>query len=365
MGKRELLIVVIFAAVAAVAYQLTAPATPEGRGFSIPGLFREMRREIRGNQAVGSYAHRGTTAASHELGEIRVSAGQARVRIVGEDRRDIEYDLPIESTGPDRPTAEEYARKVNVRLDDLGTSATLSVIYPKEGSQSGTLTVLIPSRLAVRVIGGMPTIENVASIQLEGVSGDTTITNVSGAVTGAHRNGRLMVDNAGSINLSIERSRTRLLNVRGNVTLSARNGECAIEDSRGTLIAEPSNVEFSIARHQGSVRVSGSGGQVRLDGTEGEVSIDMRRAEVEVIVSRANPMTLLTTDEPLRVFLDERIGLAIDAIASDGKILAMEFGLTPETLEREMRLTHDFGSGKLPRAALRNTRGDIVIRLRK
>lgn len=365
MGKRELLIIVIFAAIAVVAYQLTAPASPEGGGLSLRKILGEMRREMRGNPAVASYPHRGTLAVSAELDEIRVSAGQARVRIVGEDRRDIAYDLPIESTGPDQPTALEYAKKVNVRVDDLGASATLSVIYPREGSQSGTLTVLVPSRLAVRLIGGMPTVENVASIQLEGVSGDTTITNVAGALTGAHRNGRLIIDHAGSVNMTIDRSRARLANVRGNVTLTARNGECAIEDSRGMLIVEPSGVELSIARHNGSVRVSGSGGQVRLDGTEGEVSIDMRRAEVEVIITKPHPMTLLTTDEPLRIFLDERVGLAVDAVSAAGKIQATEFGLAPETLERETRLSHDFGSGKLPRAALRNSRGDIVIRMRK
>jgi hypothetical protein len=324
-----------------------------------------MRREVRGNNSVATHVHRGTLAVSNELNELRITAGQARVRIIGEDRPDIEYELPIESTGPDQPTALEYAKRVNVRVDDLGTSATLSVTYPREGSQSGMLRVLIPSRLAVRLIGGVPTIDNVASVQLEGVSGDTSITNLSGALTGAHRNGRLVVDKAESINLSINQSRARLVNVRGAITLNARNGECAIEDSHGTLIAEPNNVELSIARHQGSVRVSGSGGHVRLDGTEGEVSIDMRRAEVEVVVSRAHPMTLLTSDEALRVFLDERAGLAIDAVASGGKIQATEFGLTPETLEHEMRLHHEFGSGKLPRAALRNSRGDIVIRLRK
>ena len=359
------MIVVIFACVAALAYQLTAPSSPEERGLSFRKLFGEMRREMRGNPAVASHTHRGTMPVPAELGEIRVTAGQARVRIVGEDRKDIAYDLPVESTGPDQPTALEYAKKVSVRLDDLGTSATLSVTYPREGSQSGTLTVLVPNRLGVRLIGGVPTVENVSAIQLEGVSGDTTIGNVSGAVTGVHRNGRLVIDKVGSINLSIDRSRARLSNVRGNVTLSVRRGECSIEDSRGALIVEPTDVELSIARHQGSVRVSGSGGQVRLDGTEGEVSIDMRRAEVEVIVTRPQPMTLLTTDEPLRIFLDENIGLAVDAIASTGKIQATEFGLTPETTEHETRLDHVFGSGKVPRAALRNSRGEIVIRMRK
>jgi hypothetical protein len=365
MGKRELLIVVIFVCVGSVAYYLTAPATPDGKGLSISRIFGEMRREMRGNPSVASFTHRGTLPVAPELGEIRVTAGQARVRIVGEDRRDIAYDLPIESTGPDQQTALEYAKRVSVRVDDLGTSATLSVIYPREGSQSGTLTVLVPMRLAVRSIGGVPTIENVSAVQLEGVSGDTTIGNVSGAVTGVHRNGRLVIDKVGSIDLSIQRSRARILNVPGGITLSARDGECAIEDSRGALIVEPNNAELTIARHQGSVRVAGSGGQVRLDGTEGEVSIDMRRAEVEVIVTRAQPMTLLTTDDSLRLFLDESVGLAVDAIASEGKIHATEFGLTPETSEHDARLHHAFGSGKLPRAALRNTRGDIVIRRRK
>jgi hypothetical protein len=35
MGKRELLIIVIFGAVAFLAYQPPAPATPDGRGFTV------------------------------------------------------------------------------------------------------------------------------------------------------------------------------------------------------------------------------------------------------------------------------------------------------------------------------------------
>jgi hypothetical protein len=324
-----------------------------------------MHREVRGNPATAGHTHRGTMAVSAELEEIRISAGMARVRVVGEARKDIAYELPIESTGPDPGTALEWAQRVSVRLDDLGRTATLSVTYPREGNQSGTLTVLVPSRLAVRMVGGVPSIENVASAQLEGVSGDTTVKKIEGALTGKHANGRIIADDVGSIDVSLDRSRAQFSNVNGNITLTARSGECAIEDSRGNLIVQPTGVDLSIARHAGPIRVTGGNGVVRVDGTQGDVSIDMRRAEVEVIVSEPHAMTLLTTDEPLRVFLDPRVGLAVDAIATDGKIQATELGLTPETHEGEMRLAHVFGGGKAPRVALRNARGDIVIRLRK
>ena len=365
MGKRELLIVVIFVAVGVLAYQLTAPASPEGKGLSFSKFFKEVRREIHGDRATASHTHRGTMSVSRDLQELRVMPQQGRVRVVGEARSDIAYDLPIESTGPDAATALEYAKRVNVKIDDLGSSATLAVEYPREGTQTGTMTVLVPARLAVRMVGGVPTIDNVAAVQLETVSGDTTLKNISGAVTGGHRNGRLVVDGVGTVNLSLTNSRARFFNVGGDVTLTARTGECAIEDSKGKLVVESTGVDLSIARHKGPVRVTGSAGEVRLDGTEGEISIDMRRAEVEVIASGAHPMTLLTSDEPLRLFLDERAGLTIDAVATGGKIQATEFGLTPDAQEREVRLAHNFGTGKLSRAALRNTRGDIVIRKRK
>jgi hypothetical protein len=365
MGKRELLIVLIFAAVAVVAYQFTAPATPEGRGFSVSRFFGEMRREIHGDRAVASHTHRGTLAVSTELQELRVMPQQGRVRIVGEDRADIAWDLPIESTGPDQAAALEYARRVNVKIDDLGTSATLSVEYPREGTQTGTMTVLLPSRMAVRLVGGVPTVDSVAAVQLEAVSGETTLKNIAGAVSGGHRNGRLVVDGVGAVNLALTNSRARFFHVDGNMTITARTGECSIEDSAGRLVVDASGVEVSIARHDGPVRVTGSAGEIRVDGTGGELSIDMRRAEVEVIVTAAHPMTLLTSDEPLRVFLDARAGVALDAVSSGGRIQAGEFGLTPEAQEGETRLAHAFGTGKLPRAAVRNTRGDIVIRMRK
>ena len=53
MGKRELLLVIAFAVVGVVVYQITAPPPPPGsQGFSFSTLVQHMRRGIQGNRAV-------------------------------------------------------------------------------------------------------------------------------------------------------------------------------------------------------------------------------------------------------------------------------------------------------------------------
>ena len=52
MGKRELILIVVFVMLGATVYQFTAPPPAPGeRSFSLSGIIDEMRLEVRGNRA--------------------------------------------------------------------------------------------------------------------------------------------------------------------------------------------------------------------------------------------------------------------------------------------------------------------------
>ena len=152
MGKRELLIIVIFAAVIAVAYQLTAPPSKEGQGFSFSKLLRNAKREMQGNQPIASHTTTGSIPLPSSVTELRVASVPRGVQIVGDSRTDISYELRIESSGPDQPTALEYAKKTQIKTDALGSALALSVAYPQEATQGSGLTLHVPSRLVVHEI---------------------------------------------------------------------------------------------------------------------------------------------------------------------------------------------------------------------
>src|SRR5688572_30451741 len=109
MGKRELFIALAFTVVAVVAYQMTAPdPSPGERRFSFSRIWNEARREIRGNSAQATVTSTGQLAASSELVDLRfesVRVGEMRLKLIGEARADIRYELAVQSNGPDEATA--------------------------------------------------------------------------------------------------------------------------------------------------------------------------------------------------------------------------------------------------------------------
>jgi hypothetical protein len=368
MGKRELLIIAVFVVIGVAAYQLTAPPeTGNSRGFSIGRLIDHVRREVRGNNAQASITRRDHIDAPATLTELRISGVTGLVTVTGEDRADISYELQIGSSGPDTQTATQYAEKTIVKRDELGSTVAIRVSYPREARQTSTMQVRVPSRLAVRLEGGnRAEVTGVATLHLESVIGDVTVRGVARSVSGSHRNGTLVVSAAGSISMTINGSSARFEKIAGAITLNARGGEVTIDQSLGAIELDENNEEITINGPAGPVRVSGNGGRIVIDGPRQEVRIDVRRAEVELTLREAAPLTVLTTEEPLRLIIAGTPSVVVDAIATDGgSISAGDFGLTPETIESESRVSTTMGAANGARVGLRNQRGDIVIRRAK
>jgi hypothetical protein len=368
MGKRELLIVIVFAAVGVLAYQLTAPAPKAGeRGFSLTDLWTHVRREVRGNAATASFAHRGALPVPPELTQVRIVNAHG-VMVQGESRRDIAYELTVQSRAEDEALALDTAKRTALKHDDLGTAIELRVAFPPEGRQTGMLVLKVPARLSVRIESSGPAagaeVTGVRSVHLAGISGGTTIANAPGGVSGGHQRGELTVSNVGTVNLTLTNSRARFTGVSNGLTLTVRNSsECRITDSAGPVAVEATNAELTVTGHSGPIRVSGNGGRITLNRPSEEARVDTRNAEVEVALASAVPLTLITTRETLRLLLDGPPAVTIDALTIDGgAIQAADFNLSPEAGDREVRLLHHFGSGKAPRLSLRNRGADIVIR---
>jgi len=366
MGKRELLIILAFVVLGAAAYQLTAPPdTNRPRRFSLSNVLSNMRREIRGNPASATVTVTGSAPAKG-LTELRVANAQF-MAITGEAREDIAWEMVVESNGPDEATAEALAKRTILKQDDLGSALGLRVTYPPEARQTARLTLKVPASLAVRIDGPRFNSEvhanHLAAIQLDAI-GDVTIENVTGAVTGTHRTGELKVTDAQSVGLTLVSSSAELRGVRGTMTINARNGSTSIEQASGNVEIDENNNEVKLTGVAGTTRVVGTGGTVTIENPRGEVKVDVRRSEVEIAIDKPIAVTALTTDEPLRLLVDDESGVMVDALASDGgTIQGKDFSLAPEQHDQETRVIHTFGG--TTRVSLRNQRGEIVLRRRK
>ena len=128
MGKRELFIILGFVAVGIVAYQLTAPASTS-EGFSFSKVWEAMRREVHGNPASAETTLAGAIPVTESLAEVRFD-NISRLHVLGETRKDVSYELKVESNGPDEATALSYAKAAQLVTDDMGTAVSFRVKLP-------------------------------------------------------------------------------------------------------------------------------------------------------------------------------------------------------------------------------------------
>ena len=363
MGKRELLIIVAFVVVGALAFQLTAPPATSTSSWSLGDFFKSARREMRGNPGRGTFAHKATLPAPATLREVRLIGVSGTVQVLGEDRDTIDYEFTVESNGPDDAGAAALAKETRLDRDDLGDAIILRARYPEPGSQTATVILKVPARLGVRVESGRGiTISNVAAAHLEGNRGNVSATSIKGAVTGIHQDGDFTVTGAQSVKLRLLRAQGVIAKVADGLLLDVRDGDCKISDSAGALEVDETRAEISITQHRGTITVRGTDGRVTIDRPTTDTRVDTRRAEVEMVMDRAVTATILTTDEPVRLLLAGTPAFILDAAATVADIQATDFGLTPEITAPDARLSHTFGRGSNVRVTLRNTRGDIIIR---
>lgn len=363
MGKRELLIVAAFLVVGAIVFQVTAPPKTGSSGFSFSNIFSEMRREVRGNPGRATATHTQTIPVGADVRELRVLRVAQAVKVVGEDRADIEYALTVSSNGPDDATAKTYVDKTVFERDDVADSMVLRVTYPEEARQDTSAVIKVPKHLAARVENAVGvTISGVAAAHVEAARGDVTLTDIAGAVTGAHQDSDVTVTNARSVKMRLSRLRSRFENVSDGLILDVRDGECTILKSAGAVEVDSQRAEITLTGHTGPSIVRGSDGRVVLDGPAAESKVDMRRAEVEVTMTRSVPVTIITTDQTARLIVKDTASFELDALTTDGKIQATDVNLTAENVGNNMKLVHTFGTGRSARVTIRNTRGEIVVR---
>lgn len=358
MGKRELLIILAFAAIGAVVYQLSAPPTaPGARGFSWTNLVGSMRRGVAANAATAKHERHDTIELSSATLELRVS-GIGAVTIVGEARADIGYSMTTEAFGPDAAVAAAAAERAGLRVEDLGSVMAVAPL-PAEGRQQVEVTIRVPSRLAVRIDGSRRAdVHDVAALQLESVSGDVIVGRVRGAVTGAHRNGRLTVDSAGSVDASLSSSTATIAGVDGRLALVVRSGSVDVARTAGDVVLDMTNADAKLSS-RGAIRIGGTGGSTTIDRPNQAVTVDARRMRILLTLSEPVPVNVFTTDALLTLVLDGPPPVEIDARSDGGEVRATDIQANVAGAAMTSTFAHRFGT--TAKVALRNQREPIVI----
>jgi len=382
MGKRELVIVAVFIALGFGVYRLTAPpGDPSRPGFSFTRLVDELRREVRGQRATAETTFTATRDVPDTVSEIRLAFALGTVTITGEDREDILAEMHVRSTGYDTAEAEKLAKASVLKFDEAGALLIIAGSFPREGRQTPTLTLRIPSRLGVRMDDKGSTLEisDVASVLIGSGRGRSTVQRIAGAVTMTQRGSEVTVTDVGSLKLTtMSGAEARVSQVRGDTALSIQTGDLRAEGLQGNLEVESRSAELQFDKLEkltGTVRVNASLGEVVFTGLRADTRIDGRRTEIRVEHAGGAPLAIYNDGETIEVTVPA-VGFTLDARAVGGEITVddrlQEAGVAIEGGDearpgdpsaQEQRATGSVAGGGPP-ITIRATRGDIVLRAR-
>ncbi len=363
MGKRELLVILVFAILGIVVYQFTA-SPDQGTSFSVSlgNTAQRIVRGIRGQHFNAVQRSQATRPVASSVQELRIS-GVREVSVVGESRSDVATELLVNSSGVDQADAEKLAAAATLTVDETPGAIAFGVSYPQEGRQTATLTLRVPSRLAVRLteIRGPIRVSDVARVQLAATRGETTLTNIGGAVDGEHRGGRLEVGSAGSVRLTVRSAEVQLRKVSGTTQLDLTGGELKAGALDGPLTIESRSTDIDVEAAAGEVKVNATAGSVTIGGLRQPVRCDGQHTDFRLTLLNPAAVTVFTTGGSVELATPPDGGVSVDAAATNGEVRVSGLDLPVHTDERTQRASGAVGGGG-PMISLRSTGGTITVR---
>jgi hypothetical protein len=372
MGKRELVLVGIFVVLGIAVYQFTAPPPVAGsEGFSVGGLFRNMKRGIQGARESASADTHQTVAIDSNVRDLRINIPRmSDVTVTGEDRADVAAEMHATARGFDQAEAKAAAAVYALKLERVGDAVVVSLdnsaarTLPRNAG-FGQFVILLraPRRLALRVEPhfGTLVVSHLAAVEIMGSRGETRVTDVKGRVALTHSGGALELDGLASLKLNARNSRGAVKRVNGPMTLDAIAGELTISDVVGPLEIEGRNTDITmdgLTRLTPPLRVNSTGGEIRIEGLRTEARVDGRNSVVEVILGAPAPVTIYNLGE-IRVTAPPG-GYTLDAAATEGRIIIEDGDLKPSE-GNDPHVTAPVRGGGPP-LTIRSTRGSITVR---
>ena len=372
MGKRELVLILVFVGLGFCVYQLTAPPPPPGsEGISLSGIFRNMRRGIQGARESATADSQQTAAVDAAVKELRVNINRSSdLTVTGEDRTDIAAEMHLTARGYDQFEAKASAGATTLKIERVGDAMVVSLdssagrSMPRNNYVSQMVILLkVPKRMAMRMEphSGRLIVSRVGSSEIMGSRGETRISGMTGRLILTHSGGSLELADILSLKLNARNSRGTVKQVKGPMTMDAVGGDLTLSEIVGPLEVEARNTDLRIddaKELKGPLRVNSVSGELRIDGLRSEARLDGRNTTIDVSFAAPAPVTIYNVGG-IRVTPPPG-GYTLDALATDGRLGIEDGGLEPSEGADPRASGPVRGGG--PTLTLRATRGSITVR---
>ena len=366
------MLVVAFVVVGIVVYQFTAPPPPPGsEGFSVGGILRNIRREMKGARETATADSAQTVAVPAAAVLLRVNVARVSdLTITGEDRSDIAASLHVTARGYEKTDATAAAHAPRLKIETPGDAVVVSLEFTGMPSVSRnqpppnlSLSLSVPKRLAVRVEPhiGRFVLTNAAGAEIMGSRGETKISRLAGDLRLTHNGGPIDVSNVRSLKLTVRNSRGTIKDVAGQTSIDGIGGDLTLSGIAGPLEIEGRNTDVTLDAAtllKPPLRINLTAGQLRVRGLRTEARIDGRNSDISVTLDAAAPLSIynlggITVTAP-------PAGYNVDAVATEGRV-TVEDGMLTATEGPDSHAEGKIRGGG-PALMLRATRGSIEVR---
>jgi len=245
---------------------------------------------------------------------VRIQNANGRIRVIGEDRSDIEVRATKVAHAGSDAAAESLLREMRVLCGQVNGVLEVEVETPGRWKRRGH------AHLEVRLPRG-------SSVEVSASNGKICVENLCGAVRARSSNGSVDV-----------------ADVVGDIDVSASNAKVCCSCTRGHIVARSSNGKIQLHEHRGSVDASTSNGLIVASMEE---------------VSREG-VQLATSNGRISLELPKEVDADVD-IRVDNGVIRNDRALCKATSEREGRLRGKLGGGGAP-IRLRTSNGSICLR---
>jgi hypothetical protein len=364
MGKRELILMVIFVALGVGVYQVTAPAAPaDASGFSLSRLWQFARAHVQGPTERRTVTRTATLTPATDLTTVAVDDLRGVVIVEGSARGDIEVRLEAGLAGIDAQDLDAQEQALGLTLEATGATAHVRLSFAPSGrSPRHELRLALPQGLKVQLTGrGRAEVRGVAGLELDQYAGQLRTDSIVGPITGTLDNARVELGAGASLDLRTEHGRLRAEAPR-QVTIAAERGSIELVQPAGQVTLKTDFARMEVRGTGGPVTVTGKGGVITLREVRHPLSIDADRLTVTAELEAPAASRIAITDDNVELLLPRQGGVQLEATVEGGDLRAPE-GLSPVRTDRASTLTAAVaGGGPVIRVDVKQ--GDLRIRTR-
>ncbi len=364
MGKRELLLMVVFVVLGVGVYQVTAPAAPaEGPGFSLSRFVQFAKAHFHGAQERRTVTRIATLVPGAGLDTLAVSEFRGTIIVEGTDRPDVEVQLEAVLAGIDEEDLNLQEKDLGVALKADGARATVDVTHGEHARRPRMeLRIAVPRTLKAELTGrATAEVRGVAALHLAGYQGDLEVEGLSGPITGDMDNGRAEFGVGATLDLRTSNVRLHAAAPRA-VTVDAERGNTEIVDPAGPVTLKTDYARMEIRGTGGPVTVTGEGGVIHVRDVAHPLTIEAHRLTVTAELQQPVATTIAIEDDTVELTLPRDGGLQLDASIQNGALRVPDGFTTTRTGTTDAVAVAVAGGGPIVKVTV--DRGELRIRSR-